>query len=233
MYAAACGIALSTVGAASAAVTTLNPTADTYVSSGSPSTNYGTAIRIQTNQSAGGSDHRWAYVRFDLSSFDLSQVSNLELDLFNDVTLSTAATVDVYGLVSGEAFDQTTLTYSNDPNADTTNTAFKASSAYGSSPLVSFTSSTGASGTKNVAFNVSSGSVFDFINADSDKVVTFVLQQEFYPTGNVGQAWKSGDTGTVSSRPALIVTTTPEPATLSLLGLGSVCLLNRRRSRQA
>ena len=225
------GIVLSATGAFGAVATTFNPVADTYVSSGNASTSYGTSVRIQTNQSAGGNDHRWAYVRFDLSSIDFSQIANLELDLFNDTTLNTPTTIDVYGLVSGEAFDQSTLTYSNDPNADTTAAAFKASSAYDAAPLTSFTSSTGSSGTKNVAFNVTSGAIFDFINADSDKIVTFVLQQEMYPTGNVGQSWKSGDTGTATLRPALIATT-PEPATLGLLGLGSLGLLNRRRRRQ-
>ncbi|MGN6505544.1 MAG: DNRLRE domain-containing protein [Tepidisphaeraceae bacterium] len=214
------------------AVVALAPVADTYVASSSPGTVRGAEKVLTVNQSA-NTNHRWAYVRFDLSGIDFSTVTNLKFDLHTSIT-GTVTNVDVYGLTSNDAFTESALTYNNDPNRTLPGgNTFNTGSAYGGQPLATFQSQVAAGpvGTLETAFDVSSGPVFDFIGADSDKIVTFVLNQQT-TTGQGGQQWSSKEATDTSMQPLLTVTTsseTPEPAALAVVSLVAVGAMKRRR----
>lgn len=223
MFAAVAGAMAPTARAA-----TVNPTADTYINSSSPNTNYGSDPSLVTNEANGNSSKRYVYIQFDLSSLDLAHntLSSIELDLVHDGNNHNLSTA-VYGLLDADdTWSESTLTWNNDPNRS--GNVLNLASAYGGTTLATFTA-TAAAGT-DVAFNVSSGPVLDYINADADKIVTFVIVSQYTGSYPYGMSWDSADS---ASPPELKLTLTavsiPEPASLGVMGLAGLLGLGRRR----
>jgi hypothetical protein len=92
---------------------TLNPTADSYVSSSNLTGNYGTQTTMKVREGAGDSanpNYR-TYLKFDVSGVG-SSVTSLQLRLF--VTDASSNVESVY-VVGDTGWTETTITYSNAP----------------------------------------------------------------------------------------------------------------------
>ncbi len=190
--------------------TSFNPVADSYIRNSTLTTNYGTQSTIVCNNANG---IRVMYLKFDLSSIT-APITRLQFNI--TATTGNAGNIfNVYGLTSGESWTETGITWSNAPGIVQTNTnsgdvlanTLKASDLSGSGTvLASFASA--VSGTVNV-FDVTSGPVLNFVNADSDKVVTFVIA-EADPSDQAGDIFDSREAS--SGKPTLTVSTDPQTA---------------------
>ncbi len=169
-------------------VVTLQPVADSYVSNKNTTTNFGTALTAQVNNSENG--RRVMLMKFDLSSITAT-VNSLRLDLTGKA-MTIGKAIHVYGLVSGESWTENGVTWANGPGVNHAYTTqpigipgesladylYANDLSTGLTPLTSFTPTVNAGAV--AAFNVSSGPVLNFINAElnnpnADKVVTFLI----------------------------------------------------------
>ena len=220
---------------ANGATIVFNPTADSYVRNAgiasATTTNFGTDAIFVANNANG---IRLSFLRFDLSGIT-EPVSNLKLDL--TINLASVQEYNVYGLTTGENWTETGITWNNAPAViasyvTTTGSLanyLKTADLFGSGTILATFTSGPAAGGADTAFNVSSGSVFNFMNADADKVLTFVIA-ETDPTDAGGVGWNSRDAAT--GKPTLTVTTVPEPSSLACVALGAFLLGGGRFRRR-
>ncbi|HSI33815.1 MAG: DNRLRE domain-containing protein [Phycisphaerae bacterium] len=222
-----------------AAVITLTPVADTYVSSANPTTAQGSMATVVANNGSTTTNYRWVYLRFDVgaalaaNAATFADVTGIKLTL-QSVTAG-ALVESVYGLpAANDSWTEAALTMSNDPNKDTTvasKPVFDVTKAYsnGTTNVLATWTSRATAGSED-AFNVASGPVFDYIGADADKVLTFVIAAD-RNTGAGGVAWASREATSSATWPTLTLLTTPapEPGTIGLLGTAAAGLLVRRR----
>jgi hypothetical protein len=162
-------------------VVTFHPVADSYVNNKSTTSNYGSLNSVTINNNANG--HRVALLRFDLSSITAT-ISNLRLDLTGS-GFHVGKTLKVYGVINGEGWSENTVTWANGPGVNhawTSQTGGLADYMMpgdlygGGAVLAQFTATIGSGSV--AAFNVSSGPVLDFVNADADKAVTFLIAED-------------------------------------------------------
>jgi len=221
-------MAASLIPSALAAVFTLSPSADSYVKNSAVSSNFGSDANFIANNANGV---RVSFLRFDLSAVSGS-ITNLRLELTVNIA-SAGQTFNVYGLTNGESWSETGITWANAPAVvngyviatGTLSQYLKPSDLFGGGQIFN-TFTSGALGTLDVAFDAASGPVIDFINADADKIVTFVIAEPD-PVDISGVAWNSREAA--SGQPALIVTTdsagTNNPVTSATPKLLRVVLL--------
>ncbi len=186
----------------------LSPVADTFVKSNAVTTNFGTATSLEVNNSKGV---RVTLLRFDLSGIT-QPIARLRLDLA--VTPGTASVAgnqfNVYGLVNGENWAETGVTWTNAPGVIQTFAAadgnlpnyLKPADLHGNGAVLATFTGTLA-GTTTTAFNVTTGAVLDFVNADANKIVTFLVT-ETDPSDSDGCRVNSREA--TSGRPTLTVT---------------------------
>lgn len=212
----------------SASAVTIAPTHDGFIR-GNQANTVQPDTQLTITSSQGG---RIAYIQFDLSGQD---------GTFSDAVLSVsvsnnnnAATVyDVYGLndlVTGEAWDESTLTYNNAPG----NGGFPVITD--SSLLDSFTLSSSTTSVGDT-INLSASAITDYLNADTNGIVSFIIVRN--ATNGIngeGSALHSTE-GNALLAPSLeftVTSTIPEPSTVVMLsGLGLVMagLVIRRRRK--
>src|SRR4051812_24130746 len=165
-----------TTNPACATDTSLTPAADTYLRANQSTTPFGTVSTIEANNANG--------VRVMLLRFDLTGITDVITGLHLDLTAiagSAGNLFQVYGLTTGENWDESSVTWATAPGVNHSFTGTTGSLADYLNPtelagtaLASFSSA--SSGTVNV-FNVTSGPVLDFVKADADKVVTFLIAE--------------------------------------------------------
>ena len=216
--------ALSTVASADIAV---NPIADTYVDSINPNSNLGTDLFFVANDN--GSRDRFSLIRFDISSFS-GTLSRAQLGLFDEIG-DASELFDIYGLNESADTWTESLTHSQAVTAGLADEAivggFVTSNAFGGAPLTSFTDPAD-DGTAHDAFDVTSGSIFDFLNADTDGLVSFVIVESDVDAPGTG--FSSRESTVAVQRPLLTLTAVPEPSSIMLLtGLCGLVAARRRR----
>ena len=216
--------ALSTVASADIAV---NPIADTYVDSNNANSNLGTDLFFVANDN--GSRDRFSLIRFDISSFS-GTLSRAQLGLFDEIG-DASELFDIYGLNESADTWTESLTHNQAVTAGLADTSivggFVTSNAFGGAPLTSFTDPAG-DGTAHDAFDVTSGSIFDFLNADTDGLVSFVIVES--DVDNPGTGFSSRESTVAARRPLLTLTAVPEPSSIMLLtGLCGLVAARRRR----
>ena len=216
--------ALSTVASADIAV---NPIADTYVDSNNANSNLGTDLFFVANDN--GSRDRFSLIRFDISSFS-GTLSGAQLGLYDDIG-NASETYDIYGLNESADTWTESLTHNQAVTAGLADTSivggFVTSNAFGGAPLTSFTDPAG-DGTAHDAFDVTSGSIFDFLNADTDGLVSFVIVESDVDAPGTG--FSSRESTVAVQRPLLTLTAVPEPSSIMLLtGLCGLVAARRRR----
>ena len=199
------GTAALTLTVSAAVPLALLPVADTYVRSNDSTTNFGTATSVEVNNAKG--------VRVTLLRFNLSGITQPIARLRLDVAVTTGVAnnqFNVYGLINGENWSETGATWTNAPGVNHAFAAADGNLADYLNPadlrsngavLATFTGT--LPGTTTTAFDVTSGAVLDFVNADADKIVTFLVA-EADPSDSDGYRVNSREAA--SGRPTLTVT---------------------------
>jgi hypothetical protein len=169
--------------------------------------------------------HRVALLRFDLSTIT-APITNLRLDLTGS-GFYTGKPLNIYGVINNEDWAETTATWANAPGVNHAWTGqtggladyLNAGELYGGGAILAkFTPAMG-SGTL-AAFDAGSGPVLDFVNADADKIVTFLIAEDD-PSDSPGTTFSTRETP--AQAPLLTVScvpTTTAPAVIRVLLLG-------------
>jgi hypothetical protein len=164
------------------------------------------------------------YIRFDLTGAAEADLTGSYLTFEATFLKGSAKVVDVYGLIDGDgdSRDESTITYNTAPGmlpAALGNYALDLTMV----TLLGTITTPAAGDPYPVRFssNPTDLPLASFLGADTNRLVTFL----FIGTNNESEiASKEHETFMAPT-----LTLVPEPATLALLGLGSVVLLRRRR----
>ena len=225
----AVGILLVTGSARSTIIdvdTTAGNGADSYISSfpGRHDTNFGSEDAFfLKNDFGGGFVNRKGYLRFDLSSIaDPITNANLALSFVEDTHITFATWVfNVYGLSdghSGENWLETGITWNNAPANDTSSGGGLLGGQ--ASLLGAFSIDTFLLAPGDIV-NFSSSALTNFLQVDTNDLVTLILIRQDLTLSKVGFATKEH---TDFQAPTLTLSTTvnpvPEPDTLLLMCLG-------------
>lgn len=232
-------LTLSAASAWSATITTEDGVgADTYVrwreDLPESDTNYGAATTLRTKDpdvlnSSGYGNARKIYLRFDLTAIDAREVvaAALELSFAAAEPTGTNSRLWLFGLEDGhpgEGWGETAITWNNAPGNAQNCCSTSAEAAY----LAEAIRPDDAEALDILSF--ASPELVDFLNADSDGRVTFII------TGAGGgndegifNAFHSKESGGVDALPpTLELTVVPEPSTALLLSLGLMSLSSMR-----
>lgn len=224
---------------AASAITTLTADADTFVQLGSATTNFGTSADLVVKDSGSQSFTRKAYIRFDVSGLPLDNVVAASLDLVVSGRSSGSSTqanypVQIFGLADANAGNNWIegnggadnlpvgeITWNNAPANNTANNGLTAAATL----LGGFT----VPGTANPGdlFSFSNAALLNFLKADTDGFVTFIVRRNGGTSAN-NLSFASSE-NTAQSGPRLNLVIIPEPATASLGLMGMAGLFLRRR----
>ncbi|MCF7854560.1 MAG: PEP-CTERM sorting domain-containing protein [Candidatus Pacebacteria bacterium] len=215
----AMAVLLATAPLQAAPIVRVTPSDDTYVVLADGDGSVGSNIEMLTRTSS----DRTCYVKFQLSDF---QKKYFQDSATFDVTLTDTNGggdhYDLYGLNDGdslESWSETTLGDTTPGVIDYGNLA----SNLGRVTLISSLVEPNPNGFKPETSYVSNSNLFNFINADTNGQVTFLM----FPTGGAQAKYATKEHATIT-KPGLSLTL-PEPASAILLGLSVTGLLVRRR----
>ncbi len=213
------------LGAGTVHAATLGPAADTYVYKDEPNDVHGTATGIVVIND-GGSAFSKGKDRLGVLRFDLSSITETVADA-NFVARSD--TIDsfefqLWGINDANAdenFDPNALTFntfahasnSNDGSIDTTNLTLLVDAVTDASD-----------GSNDNLYVFSSTALVDFLNNDTNNIVSFVL---FRTTGHGASSIFSSSEAS-SNQPALNIEVVPEPASLALLAACGLMMIRWR-----
>ena len=212
---------LGLAGLAQASVLILSPAADSYIRvSDTASSTHGAETIMVTNNGTSSGKIRWSFVKFDLRSIH-EPIIGVTFKLQADKTGGAFSSLPhaVYGLTTGESWTEAGLNYTNAP-ARSENVVNMAG-VFGGAALSAFSYTGVVSGNAGgpvaaVIDQAAGGLAVDFINADSDKVVTFMIARTGAATDS-GVAWATKEkTYTDVAAPRLTIYTgavaNPNPA---------------------
>ena len=126
---------------------------------------------------------------------------------------------------AGEAWVEADITWNNAPANDTAGNGFLSNATY-VGDFENINPVAGGTG------DFSGAALLNFLNADTDGLATFMILSpgETLDPPNNGFTYLASKENAVLAPPTLTVEEIPEPATLSLIGLGVLGLLRRRRA---
>ncbi|MGB5472528.1 MAG: DNRLRE domain-containing protein [Gammaproteobacteria bacterium] len=173
----------------------------------------------------------YSYIGFDITAFQSigDPASAVSLELFGYNSTSSLG-LDIYGLNDSVSpnWSEDTIDWSNAPGK-LTNSIDLASTTLLFSDLISYTG--------NNVISFSNSTFVDFINNDTDGLITFILTQANVSTSNHAFSSKEssgnpqiGNPGDYA--PTLSITTVPVPAAVWLFGSGLLGLIGVARRRK-
>lgn len=234
-----CAVLLGVVflaGITQAGILTFSPTADSYIrENDTASSTHGAETIMITNNGTGTNKIRWSFLKFDLSGITETITGvKLELQASKEGGSTTALAHAVYGLTVGEDWTESGLNFTNAP-ARSGKTVDMAG-VFGGAALSTFNYTGAVSGNTGgpvaaVIDQAEGGLAVDFIKADSNKIVTFIIAR----TGDAnasgyGIAWVTEEkTYADCAAPLLTVYTIPEPVTAVLLGMGGLFIQRKKK----
>lgn len=185
--------------------TVVTPSKDTYINSAATTTNYGTATTMVSNNNG---TFRYALFSFDISSVT-ETVTSAKLELQDNAGNAGSKSYEIYGLLDTEdGWDESTLNWSNASFLN--GTSVDLAKTYGGAKLGDFNT---APNTNFTAFDVSSGSYIDFLNAGGNRIITYIIVDPLNDSSGSGWATKESSllkpTLTISTTPILPDTTPP------------------------
>lgn len=194
--------------------------ADARVRRSQSTANYGSESFVAVQNST-TTNARKTYLRFDLSLLGGLDVIAAELQLTptNDFPVGTGLTIDLFGLNnlnSGESWSEagtTGITWGNAPANNTGSNTLVTSDATSLGSFV-FTSDF----EDGVPISFSSTAIRDFINADTNGVVTFILTGP-QPAGAMNYTFASKENVDGDQFPTLQVSPVPEPSSFLIMGV--------------
>ncbi|QNN21701.1 DNRLRE domain-containing protein [Planctomycetales bacterium ZRK34] len=203
---------------------------------GAADTNHGTDTTVQTKSGEDSNQlYRKSYLRYDLSSVGDDQVFSASLDLTVNNRVTTGQTFNVYALVDGVDGDDDPsgagwiesgaggITWNNAPGNDT-GTGLDSDAVL----LGTFTG-----GVNDETLRFTSEALVDFLNADTNGLVTFILVDltpGSFGDSNFLQFDSKEQSGGVA--PALSLVLIPEPTSLMVM-IGMLLGVIRRRPAMA
>lgn len=206
---------------------TITASHDAYVRASSPDTNFNTGS-TENRLIVQSTNNQKAWLQFDTSSIT-GTISDATFSLGLRTIGSSNQTFNVYGLndgVTGEAWDESTITFNNAPgnagtfrDVDATETTFL--------DTITISNSTNSAG-DTISFN--SANIASYLNNDTNNTVTFIILRD--TQGTQGTSFYSTENTGGNPFPTLDITTTtiPEPSTYALsFGLFAVGILAIRR----
>lgn len=208
----------------SAGAVELDPVADTYVNRGATDQNYGSSASLNVTNDGGSLISKvkdnYALIRFDISSV---------VGPITGATFTATSNTDdtfqfqLWAIPDGgadEDFNETTLTFDT---FDYASSSLEGSIDLSGLTLLVDSVADGSDGLVDDTYTFSSVDLLNFINADTNGIVTFVL----YRTSQSGVFSNFASREASSGGPRL--TLVPEPAGAALVAAGGTLLLVRRR----
>ena len=219
--------AMVSVASADVITTSVGNGADAFIHYDAPDSNHGASSVVAVKTDYVLWNCRKGYFRFDISAF-AGPIESVSFELaYSSMTSDYGAdpsTYYVYGLSDGHAgedWGELDITWNNAPGNDKSSKSGVLSSQAMLLGTYDVQFSTISAGDK-VTF--SSDALLDFVNADTDSLVTLIVGRQQQNTRI--ELFASKENASFEA-PALSIV--PEPATMSVLALGGLAMLRRRR----
>jgi hypothetical protein len=209
---------------------TKNNGEDCYIREDNGGTANVNPILLRSRNITGSVRHQVGLFKFDLTSVT-ETVTNAAFKFTVTTGDSDSFSLDVFGVVDNatyEDWDAATATYYNAPFIDGDAADALTVDRDHLAGATTLLGSIAYTGTTTGEITFSNSNLVDFLNADSNSEVSFLIETAVAGTGGDYLLYVASDEAG-SGYPGLNISTIPEPATFGLMGLALTALFGLRR----